>query len=585
MRLKFYFPLLLLVLFAGSAHAKPVSTPPESKTDYAALVSRYKSLIQETMKKQNIQGVSLVLLDDQDIIWQEGFGFANAAQNVAASPATLYKVGSLTKVFTASAVMKLQEQNKIDLDAPVKDYLPRFTVRSRFGSLDAVSPRNLMTHHSGLPADIYSGKLSKTPEPFTKVLDQLKESHAAFPAEFVHSYSNVGYSVLGSLVEQVSGNTYADYLGSQVFGPLQMTKTGWDVPGRQPAGLSLAYDQKGQPAEEVFARDLPALSLVSSAAELANFLRCLNADGLYNKQQVLKAETVQEMLRVQNVEVPLDGSFQIGLPWQLIQHPKAGTLAHHTGANEHFRSIIAFAPAQKISIVLLSNSINGEVLWKMAQELTAEAAELKEPGNAVASDGLVPVLIANPSKISETKLAGYYASPSELLQVKTEGQKVILESAGDKAELEKQADGSYQETGKPGATYYFQQEEDRQVLVKYQKDSNSLTVIGEKVKQAPLGKEWQQRLGKYEIANVSTGEQTLFSNLELKLQNDLLVFSFFENGTQQVRNIALVPQSAGKAIQPGIGNEGGYVMQADKTEAGVEELQFFGYRLRRARAN
>ena len=109
------------------------------------------------MKKNSVTGLSIALVDDQRIVWAEGFGYADQEKKIPATADTLYRVGSISKLFTDTAAMQLVEQGKLDIDQPLKKYIPNFSIKSRYPDTAEITPRQLMTHHSGLPRDRLKG--------------------------------------------------------------------------------------------------------------------------------------------------------------------------------------------------------------------------------------------------------------------------------------------------------------------------------------------------------------------------------------------------------------------------------------------
>ena len=127
MKLKITIPLIVsLALFVGCS-GKPEPKPFTSEVDQYAYAKEYmRWYIKEQMEEQDIVGLSVALVDDQKIVWQEGFGYADKAKKIESTPQTRYRAGSITKLFTAMATMKLVEEGKVDIDKPFKTYLPKF---------------------------------------------------------------------------------------------------------------------------------------------------------------------------------------------------------------------------------------------------------------------------------------------------------------------------------------------------------------------------------------------------------------------------------------------------------------------------
>jgi CubicO group peptidase (beta-lactamase class C family) len=208
------------------------------------------------MKKRDVTGLSIALVDDQRVVWPEGFGYADKAGNVPASPETVYRAGSISKLFTATAAMQLAEREKLDIDRPLGDYLPGFSIRTRFADSAPVTPRSIMTHHSGLPSDYLRGMWTRNPEPFTRVSDRLKDEYAANPPGTVFSYSNLGITLLGDAVGKVAGRDFASHLRDEILLPLGMSRSSFS-PSADRTPLAAKGYRKGAEAEEPSLRDVP----------------------------------------------------------------------------------------------------------------------------------------------------------------------------------------------------------------------------------------------------------------------------------------------------------------------------------------
>ncbi len=303
----------ILLSACGSAPLRPESV---ARNDFDGIKPYVTDLIRHEMARNEIIGMSIALVDDQRIVWAEGFGYADKEHGQRASAQTIYRVGSISKLFTATAAMQLAEQKKLDIDRPLQTYLPEFSIQSRFAAGDPITPRNLMTHHSGLPRDQAKGMFTKNPEPFTQLVQEMKSSDTTYPPNHAFSYSNVGVSLLGHAIQNVSGVPFAEYMQRSVLTPLGMTSATFEPGPASSDMMSKAY-RNGALAAELPLRDVPAGGLNTSAVDLSHFLSMVFADGRTGTTQVLRPESIAEMLRVQNADVPLDLNFHNGLGWML----------------------------------------------------------------------------------------------------------------------------------------------------------------------------------------------------------------------------------------------------------------------------
>lgn len=206
------FRYLVIILFSVLISA--CSTAPQKPKQITAgnydYVKEYINwLINKEMKKQQVMGVSIAIVDNQRVVWAQGFGYSDIKNEVPATPETVYPIGSISKLFTVMATMQLAEQGKVDIDQPLKKYLSQFSIKSRFPESGPITPRSMMTHHSGLPNDMPKGAL--TSEPPSTLLYRLKDEYVAYPTNYVLAYSNVAMALLGMMVEQVNDTEFSEH--------------------------------------------------------------------------------------------------------------------------------------------------------------------------------------------------------------------------------------------------------------------------------------------------------------------------------------------------------------------------------------
>jgi CubicO group peptidase (beta-lactamase class C family) len=177
-------------------------------------------------------GLSLVVVNDGAVVYQAGFGLADGPKHVAATPQTVYGWWSMTKLVTAAAVLQLQEQGKLNIDDPVAKYLPFFKAAYPSAAREPITVRQLLNHSSGIPnnAPALVGWIHHVDQPR---LDQsayiaqilLEYAKLTFAPGDHGEYTNVGYMVLGAVIEAASGQTYEEYVREKVLRPLGMRQT------------------------------------------------------------------------------------------------------------------------------------------------------------------------------------------------------------------------------------------------------------------------------------------------------------------------------------------------------------------------
>jgi len=186
----------------------------DSRSAYSDTVSSVSDSIRSKMAQNNVPGLSIALVDGQNVVWAEGFGEADTATHLAATADTLYEIGSVSKVFTACLVMQLYDQGKLSLDDPLVTYIPSFSLGPALGSFPAMSStvtiRSMLTHHSGIPGDLWNGAFSTAyyPDYNARLLTMLQDDNAHYPPDFFLMYSNTAVSLLSSVIEAASGESF-----------------------------------------------------------------------------------------------------------------------------------------------------------------------------------------------------------------------------------------------------------------------------------------------------------------------------------------------------------------------------------------
>jgi len=221
--------ILMILTLTACATTPPKAPEIQKKGDYTYVKDYMTWFIQKEMKDKGIVGLSVALVDDQRIVWQKGFGYADRENKIAATPQTVYRAGSISKLFNAMAVMKLVEAGKMDIDQPLSTYLPEFSINSRFGSIDGVTPRTIITHHSGLPSDWIDGMWGENPMPFTRLVQVIKDEYVAYPPNTVMSYSNLAVTLLGHGVQRVSGQPYDQFIDQSLLEPMGMNDSRFEI--------------------------------------------------------------------------------------------------------------------------------------------------------------------------------------------------------------------------------------------------------------------------------------------------------------------------------------------------------------------
>ncbi|MDO4682196.1 MAG: serine hydrolase domain-containing protein [Lautropia sp.] len=584
-----------VVVWLGGCSTAP--RPPEvvRQGDYGSVTPYLAERIRHEMKAREVVGLSVALVDDQQVVWAKGFGFSDLAKKTPASAETVYRSGSISKLLTVTLAMQQVEQGRLALDRPITDYLPDFSMRSRFAGSTPITPRNLMTHHAGLIRDYASGMWTAYPEPFAQLLGPLKDEYVLYPPDHVYSYSNLGMTVLGMALQAVTKQDFASLARHSLLVPLGMETAHYAVDINS-LGASKAY-QHGKEIASVPLRDMPAGGLNASVLDLSRFMQMVFADGRApDGRQIVQPASIAEMLRQQNTAVELDeGGVQVGLGWHLDRRFASGERsAEHGGSTRAHSGMLRILPGQKLGVVVLANSEGAEELEnELADEILARAMEVKtgQPQTL----GTVPAKRTKRALTDAQKDAyeGWYAGAFGLARITRQGRGLSMQMLGRDFELIPREDGAMaleyelfgffnvgaQTLDKFGLLHRRLAGQDLLLAIA---PTGGGSIVGTKVSPTPIHPAWQARLGQYEVDPVPAGDIGVPADVHLTQQDGFLILKFaMPPFVNEVSSLPLKTLSDTEAIMLGIGDGLGGTIEAVMDKDGVERIRHAGYSFRR----
>jgi D-alanyl-D-alanine carboxypeptidase len=310
-------------------------------------------------------GISMGIIYDQELIWTKGFGYADLASRKPADAKTVYRIASITKLFTATAIMQLRDEGKLQLDDPVAQHLPWFQVKNSFTDAPEITIRHLLTHTSGLPREAaFPYWVDRNFPTIEAIREKLPTQSVAIAPESKWKYSNLALTLAGEIVAAVSGIPYVDYVQSQILDPLGMTNTYMQITPDNPH-LATGYhrrlpDGSRQIGHYTDMRGItPAANMASCVEDLAKFAMLQFRTGPRQGNQVLKGSSLREMQRVHWMSSNWQAGRGLGFyVWRMDNY----TLAGHGGALEGYRTDLQVIPAEKIGFVVLTNADDGNPL-------------------------------------------------------------------------------------------------------------------------------------------------------------------------------------------------------------------------------
>jgi CubicO group peptidase (beta-lactamase class C family) len=327
------WPLLTLLLFAPAAAAQT-----------RAVVDSIDQYVRSELARQRVPGMSVAVLRGDSVLLARGYGYANLEQHVPATDSTVYPVGSVSKQFTAAAIVMLAEQGRLVLDDPITRYLPE-------GSAvwPGVTIRHLLTHTSGVPQDTVPDWRRDYTE--TELVRSAAAQHLEFTPGDRQSYSSTGYALLGIIIHRVTGRFYGDFLREHLFRPLGMgtarVNSDADIVPNRAAGYYLANDTlKNQDWVSPSINSTADCCLSFTVRDMARW-----AIGLNHGKALSRAG-----LKMSWTPVRLNdgGTYPYGFGWNLTQQRGYRRIGH-SGAWLGFQATIQRYPEFDITVIVLAN--------------------------------------------------------------------------------------------------------------------------------------------------------------------------------------------------------------------------------------
>lgn len=380
--------IIVLLLSFGYLLRPKIPQPPESVNNVSELDAYLEKLVQSGTP----QGLSMLIVKNDSIVYNKGFGWADAPRKIKATPQTVYHWWSITKIPTAMAILQLEEQGKLQLDDPVSKYLDFVEVNYPSAQSKPVTIRHLLNHSSGIPdAGVFSLMkwIHHDNEPS---LDQTAFTASVWP-DYANlqfepgedtSYSNIGYMLLGAVIEKVSGQSYREYIRQHLLKPLKMEHTDfvytdamepYEAAGAHPAyslmtpllyatiGSYIRETSNGHLwLERVYTDQEPSTALLGSTEDAARLMRAYLNKGELEGQRILSESAIEAMTNTSHVaEADDDGAyfFRQGIGWQVFQE-KSGYKLQHTGGGPGFYTIMQIYPGDGLGLVLFCNDVTLE---------------------------------------------------------------------------------------------------------------------------------------------------------------------------------------------------------------------------------
>ena len=378
-------------------------------SSFAQDASRLDQIVKPYVQDKTFMG-SVLVARGEEILLSKGYGSANLEWEVPNTPSTKFRLGSITKQFTAASILLLEERGKLKLDDPIKKYL-----RDAPAAWDRITLFNLLTHSSGIPnftALPEYKSLEVLDTPVVKTIATVRDKPLDFfPGEKM-SYSNSGYLVLGYVIENVSGVSYESFVQENIFTPLGMKDSGYDsnttVIAHRAAGYSPS--PKGPVNAGYIHMSIPhaAGALYSTTEDLLRW-----EQGLFGGKVVSPA-SLQKMI------TPFKNNYALGVT---VQTTNGRKVVQHGGGIEGFNTFLSYYPDDKLTVAVLAN-VNGSVPGTLAAKLGAAVHDdtVQAPGDRKE--------ITLPAETLAKYVGTYEFTPEVKLAVRLSGSQLMAQLTG-----------------------------------------------------------------------------------------------------------------------------------------------------------
>jgi serine beta-lactamase-like protein LACTB len=431
-----FFAAILLILPSPNVRAAERVDPPK---EYQVAVRALEEYIGEQVKDRRLPALSIALVDDQRIVWARGFGFTDPKAKKPATAETVYRVGSVSKLFTDIAVMRLVEKGQLDLDAPVTKYLPDFKPANPFDKL--ITLRQLMTHRSGLVRESPIGNYFDPTSPtLAETVASLNRTKLVYAPESRIKYSNAAIATVGYVLEKTQKRPFVSYLKETLLESLGMRHSAFEATSEEKNALAAAvmwtYQGREFPAPTFELGMAPAGSMYSTVLDLGRFLSVLFNGGQGPKERLLKKETIEAMWRPQFAKKGDKEGFGIGFH---INDFHGQRRIGHGGAIYGFATDLSALPDEKLGVIVVTSRDVANGLMTHIADLALRhmlAVRQKKPLPKIKRTSPV-------DREDALRLTGQYGSAKRRLDVwESAGRLFVLPSnPAMRYEVRKQGDG------------------------------------------------------------------------------------------------------------------------------------------------
>jgi len=487
-----YLAVMAVLIFSVGLGAREIfeASSPVSEKNLASQIDR---LLLDVYKPDG-PGAAILVKKQGKVILHKGYGLANLELNVPIGPDMIFRLGSITKQFTAVAILMLAEEGKLSLQDEITKFLPDYPTQGK-----KITIEHLLTHTSGIKSytDLPEWlPLRRKDMTVAEIIDLAKDKPMEFAPGEGWKYSNSGYILLGAIIEKVSGKTYADFLQDRIFGPLGLKSSCYDSTSRIIPRRASGYSKGNSGFENApylsMSQPYAGGSLASSVDDLAAWTEALLAGKL------IKRETLEKAFTSYKLKDGLDTRYGYG--WCISRY-EGHRLIEHDGGVNGFQAYALFFPEDQVFVALLTNSDIGE--------LRPEPLAFRAGCLTLGIPYKEPVAISLPDKDLVPLIGVYVDARGEELHIRRQENKVFGQIVGvGSSEIRPVSAIEFFVTDFPARVYFLKDEKGVVTVLRfvarigpvqtYKKTGKPLPVERKEISLDPAL--FDQYVGEYELA-------------------------------------------------------------------------------------
>lgn len=420
--------LLLLLICLPSISCFQVENKDSDNShanEYDGLVDYVEKRIEKVVKKHHLPSLGIVLVRDEKVIFHSEKGLADIDKKIEINEDTYFKVWSISKAFTALEIFREFEAGMINLDDPLTRLLPDFSIKNSFDETKPITIRNILAHRSGLPRnECVTFNAPYNPlRSLEKFERSTRDCYLPFPTETRYHYSNLGYDLLGRIIEETRNEGYAHYMDKNVLPLLGMTSSTFRAENISGSGVIATgyeyYKGKYYPIDQTInISSVPSGNLYSTLHDLQAFLlKILSNEGVFQRRETLNLMFQDHYSSQVDPET-------MGLGWKTTKIDNGELMVWHDGGpDDGTGALIAFLPEKKIGIAMVSNctAFGGNVSVPFAVDIFNKMIEKDDAAHSRID------VTAKKVKLEQDeleKLAGNYAAFGQIMTVVSKKHKL-----------------------------------------------------------------------------------------------------------------------------------------------------------------